>query len=79
MHSPYSMSLVNPIKTKRSTTVAVILKNQSWENDYQMLKNEIKLRKYSQKTLKTLKKVIMKSLRYCFNGGLNRVPNLCHI
>ena len=35
-----------------STASLDISKNQSWENEFQMLNNEIKLRQYSQKTLK---------------------------
>ena len=36
-----------------ATAALDISKNRSWENDFQMLKNEIKLRQYSPKTLKS--------------------------
>ena len=36
-----------------ATAALDISKNRSWGNDFQMLKNEIKLRQYSPKTLKS--------------------------
>ncbi len=36
-----------------STAALDISRNESWENEFQMLKNEITLRQYSSKTLKS--------------------------